>query len=91
MTEKLSNPNSKLLLRTAKIEDVEAISLLSARAYQNSGMNGYLEDSIRGQINNFPQGQFVVLVDDKVVGYCATFQISGEVALKPHTWSEITG
>jgi len=26
-----------------------------------------------------------------VVGYCATFRISGEIALKPHTWVEITG
>ncbi|HEX7028535.1 MAG TPA: bifunctional GNAT family N-acetyltransferase/carbon-nitrogen hydrolase family protein [Gammaproteobacteria bacterium] len=54
-------------------------------------MNGYSPDAITGQINNFPLGQFVVTVDDNVVGYCSTFRISGKLALKPHTWEEITG
>ena len=28
---------------------------------------------LSGQINNFPEGQLVVLLDEKVVGYCTTF------------------
>jgi len=54
-------------------------------------MHGYSEGAVTGQINNFSDGQFVILVDDKIVGYCATFRVSEEIGLKPHTWTEITG
>jgi predicted amidohydrolase/ribosomal protein S18 acetylase RimI-like enzyme len=88
---KLTDPNNRLIVRNAELSDVPAIADLSARVYSGSGMQGYSHASIRGQINNFPQGQFVVTVGDSVVGYCATFQIAGKVCLKPHTWTEITG
>ncbi|KPJ96262.1 MAG: carbon-nitrogen hydrolase [Gammaproteobacteria bacterium SG8_15] len=91
MSGNLSNPSSKLVIRNAKPSDVPAISDLTTRAYTGTGMHGYSAGSLKGQINNFPDGQFVILVDDKVVGYCATFRISEKMCLKPHTWAEITG
>ena len=91
MSSKLSNPSSKLVIRNARISDVPAIAELSSRVYAGTGMQGYPEGAIRGQINNFPEGQFVILVDQVVVGYCATFRISEKIGLKPHTWTEITG
>jgi GNAT superfamily N-acetyltransferase len=36
-------------------------------------------------------GLFVVLVDDTVVGYCATFRVRKKLALRLHSWVEITG
>ena len=91
MNGTLSNPSSKLIVRNANLSDIAAITDLSSRVYAGTGMHGYSEGAITGQINNFPQGQFVILVDDKVVGYCATFRISEAIGLKPHTWAEITG
>lgn len=91
MSEKLSNPTSKLTIRNAVISDIPAITDLSTRVYKGTGMYGYSEGAVTGQINNFPQGQFVILVNDKVVGYCATFRISEALALKSHNWAEITG
>ena len=78
-------------MRNAKLSDVPTIVELSYRAYEASGIEGYREAAIIGQINNFPEGQFVCVQGDRVLGYCATFRISGELALKPHTWAEITG
>ncbi len=40
------------------------------------GMPNYAQATLRGQINNFPQGCFVALYDGKVVGYCATMRVS---------------
>ena len=80
----LKNPDSKLTLRNAMPSDVPGICDLTRRVYQESGMQGYPHGAVRGQINHFPQGQFVVLVDDKVVGYCATFRISEKHALRQH-------
>ncbi len=91
MSGKLSNPSSKLVIRNAKPSDVPAITDLTTRVYTGTGMHGYSAGAVKGQINNFPDGQFVMLVDDKVVGYCATFRISEKMCLKPHTWAEITG
>ncbi len=87
----LNNPNSRLLVRNATVKDVPAIAELARRVYAGTGMHGHTEGALHGQINQFPQGQFVACVNDTVVGYCATFIIGGKVALKPHTWAEITG
>lgn len=83
--------DSPIDVRGATLEDIPSISALSERAYRSSGMAAYPEAMLRGQITQFPEGQFVVVRDDRVIGYCATFIISGDVALKPHTWVEITG
>ncbi|WP_111642779.1 carbon-nitrogen hydrolase family protein [Marinimicrobium alkaliphilum] len=88
---KLQKAGSQLTVRNAVLQDVPAIVELSDRVYNPVGMEGYTHSAIVGQINNFPQGQIVVLVDETVVGYCATFRVSGDIALKPHTWNEITG
>ena len=87
----LSNPKSSLRIRNATLQDVPAIADLSTRVYQGTGMNGYSQGALIGQINTFPAGQFVITVNDKIVGYCATFMIDGKTALHRHTWAEITG
>jgi predicted amidohydrolase len=91
MSDRLSNQSSKLVIRNARLGDIAEITSLSSRAYAGTGMHGYSGGAVRGQINNFPEGQFVILIDEKVVAYCATFRISEEVGLKPHSWEEITG
>ena len=88
---KLSNPQSHLFIRNAKLGDVPAIAELSSRVYEGTGMEGYPQGALRGQINTFPEGQFVILVNDRIVGYCATFIIDEKIALKEHNWAEITG
>jgi len=80
---------SKLFIRNATYKDIPGILSLCKRAYQD--MPTYSEDMVRGQITNFPDGQFVAIYEDEIVGYCATFIIGGDIALSPHSWSEITG
>ena len=46
---------------------------------------------LQGQQTHFPEGQFVVEYEGKIVGFCATFRINEAVALAPHTWMQITG
>ncbi|MEQ8193806.1 MAG: bifunctional GNAT family N-acetyltransferase/carbon-nitrogen hydrolase family protein [Rhodospirillales bacterium] len=80
---------SKLIVRQAAPEDVAEISALSRRIYAPDPWHS--EAMVRGQINNFPEGQFVAEMDGELVGHCATFIVDGTVALKPHSWDEITG
>jgi len=81
----------RLTVRKATLADVPALRELTYKVYESTGMPGYTEGALTGQINNFPQGQFVAAYGDRLVGYCATFRISGNRALKPHDWTEITG
>lgn len=89
MTDKKDLP--RLQIRNALAADVSAIRNLTERVYAGSGNPVYSESMLRGQINQFPEGQFVAEFNNEIVGYCATFIIEGRLAKKPHTWSEITG
>ena len=76
-----------LVIRLATHEDVSILTSLSQKVY---GENASSEEMLAGQISNFPEGQFVATYNDEIVGHCATFIISGDIALKPHSWNQIT-
>lgn len=88
---KLKDPNTHLIVRNATLSDVPAIVALSERVYKSLNMETYSPAAVTGQINNFAQGQIVVMVGNALVGYCATFRMAEKIALKKHTWHEITG
>ncbi|HTH28421.1 MAG TPA: carbon-nitrogen hydrolase family protein [Sphingobium sp.] len=78
----------RLDLRNAQPSDVAAILRLIRRVYPD--MANYAPAMVRGQINNFPEGVFVALYDNRVVGYCATMRVSQPMAFGAHDWEEIT-
>ena len=80
---------ARLEIRSAQASDVRRIAALTERVYDE--FLPYKQSEIRGQINNYPDGCFVAVLDGKAVGYCATMRIGGDKALSPHTWDEITG
>lgn len=81
--------NSRLNIRLALAADVPQIANLIKRVYPS--LPPYKSGELQGQINNYPEGQFVAVLDDKIVGYCASQRISGDLAMVPHDWEEITG
>lgn len=76
----------RLLIRELQQSDLAAVAALSARVYGA----GYSRDMVRGQLGNFPEGQFVAEYDGKIVGHCATFRIDEDTAMAPHSWREIS-
>jgi len=78
-----------LVVRLADHTDLPGILELVNRVYRN--MPGYTEEQLRGQLIHYPDGHMVALMNDQIVGYSASLIISGEKALKPHDWKEITG
>jgi predicted amidohydrolase/ribosomal protein S18 acetylase RimI-like enzyme len=84
-------PSQHVEVRNARHHDIPAIADLTTRAYAGTGMHGYTQGALKGQLNNFPEGQFVVVADGQVVGYCATFKVKEKTGLTPHKWAEITG
>ncbi len=80
--------NKNIEIRNAKKSDIPGIVDLSDRVY--APMPGYKKDTIRGQISNFQEGCFVILINKKIVAYSASLIINEDLALKPHTWAEVT-
>lgn len=78
----------KLTIRQSTLQDVPALVALGEKVYDSLGMTAGM---LRGQISNFPEGQFLVEYEGRIVGYCSTFMIDEDVCMKSHTWKEITG
>jgi predicted amidohydrolase/predicted N-acetyltransferase YhbS len=89
MAKKSPEHTPKLLVRQAKPADVPALVDLTARVYTPEW--GHSAEMLRSQQTHFPEGQFVVEYEGRIVGYCATFRIDEKTALAPHTWMQITG
>ncbi|MEP7186918.1 MAG: carbon-nitrogen hydrolase, partial [Rhodanobacter sp.] len=89
MSKKPHENTPKLLLRQAELSDVPQIATLTARIYSDEW--GHSTEMLRSQQTHFAEGQFVVVYEGAIVGYCATFRIDEATALAPHTWSQITG
>ncbi|MCF8477900.1 MAG: GNAT family N-acetyltransferase [Pseudolabrys sp.] len=91
MTQK-PKPQPKLVIRNAVPADIDGIRSVMAKAYPSFGSHGvYSEAQLRGQMHQFPEGQFVATYEDNIIGYCATFRIPETLALKAHDWASITG
>jgi predicted amidohydrolase/GNAT superfamily N-acetyltransferase len=91
MTQKPKS-QPKLVIRNAVPADIDGIRSVMAKAYPSFGAHGvYAEAQLRGQMHQFPEGQFVATYEGKIIGYCATFRIPESLALKPHDWATITG
>lgn len=80
-----------IIVRNATLDDVPAIARLTNRVYEAAQTEGYQRGMIGSQVRRFPEGQFVVVHEETIIGYCATFRIAEKLALAPHTWVEITG
>ena len=84
------NKPRRLYIREATLTDIPQIRQVMVDSYPD-GTLPYTRSMLRGQINRFARGQFVAVYDDRVVGYSASFRVSGELALGPHNWHDITG
>ena len=90
--EQRAKPQPKLIIRQAFPADIGGIRALMGKAYPAFGPSGvYSEAQLRGQIHQFPEGQFVATYQGSIIGYCATFRIPELLALSPHDWATITG
>ena len=85
---KTPNTKAKLLIRPARASDARAVARLSVKVYGRA--EAFTSAAIRGQINNFPEGQFVADYEGAIVGHCATMVLTEEQAFSPHDWEEIS-
>lgn len=81
--------STQLKVRNATFADIQDIIDLTVKVYKN--MAPYSWDEIRAQIRNFRDGNFVVTLNEKIVGYSASIILPEKVVLRSHNWHEVTG
>ncbi|MCC6513447.1 MAG: GNAT family N-acetyltransferase [Geothrix sp.] len=80
-------------LRLRQPEDVAEIRDLMVRVYPppHGPEAIWSAENLLRHLEHFPEGQLVVEAGRNLVGTATTHRIPLEMALVPHTWSEITG
>lgn len=87
MTKK--DAKKQLVIRQAKRADIPNIKALSEKVYTKQW--GYRSAELRGQMSRFAEGQFVAVLDGKIVGYCTSIVLPEDKVLERHNWREVTG
>jgi len=88
-TKKNKESQPKLIVRNTQHSDIKNIQALSKKIYPD--IPCYSAAEIKAQIQKFPEGQFVVLFEDDVVGFCVTCRLPEKLAFSKHDWASITG
>ncbi len=79
----------RLNIRKTCVADFKSINSILTRIYPET--KPYPHNALLAQISHFPDGQFVAEYDGEVIGFCMTFIVSDKLAMRPHTWDQITG
>ncbi|MCM5662000.1 carbon-nitrogen hydrolase family protein [Galbibacter mesophilus] len=82
---------SKIELRNLRIEDYLELRSSMIEAYSDLDDDPWREHEIEKLLAIFPQGQLVVLVDEKVVGCALSLVLDEDDIDENHTYEEITG
>lgn len=82
---------NKVELRNLHIEDYNELKSSMMEAYSEMEGSYWKEHHIKKLLEIFPQGQLVILVDDKVVGSALSLIVTNEQVLENHSYVDITG
>ena len=82
---------NKVELRNLKLEDYKQLKNSMIKAYCEIDGAYWMEEEIENLLDIFPEGQLVILVDDKVVGAALSLIVDYKKAVANHTYQKITG
>lgn len=83
---------SDVLLRRATLADVPRILTLEEACYPTlSTVSRWRPELLESHQRRFPGGQFVAVRTGLLVGHSACFRTRSELALRPHTFRDVTG
>ncbi|MGP4082346.1 GNAT family N-acetyltransferase [Pseudalkalibacillus sp. R45] len=83
-----SKYEKKIILRNIEEGDIEQILGLQEICFPN--MDPWKREHLESHLNIFPEGQFCVEYDGKVVGTCSSLIVNFDEYDEKHTWDEIT-
>lgn len=84
----VSKFEKKISLRTIKREDFTEIIQLQRLCFPN--MEPWKLEHLESHVDIFPEGQFCVEYEDKIIGSCSSLIVNFDEYDDQHTWDEIT-
>lgn len=78
----------KIIVRNTRKEDIDEIIALGKICFPN--MDPWKREQLESHIRIFPEGQFVVEYEDKIVGSCSSLIVNFDEYEDQHTWDTIT-
>ena len=78
----------KIIVRNTRIEDIDEIISLGKRCFPN--MESWKREQLVSHIRIFPDGQFCVEYEEKIVGSCSSLIVNFDEYEDQHTWNTIT-
>ncbi len=83
-----SKYEKKIILRNIEEKDIDQILELQKACFPD--MDPWKREHLESHLNIFPEGQFCVEYEGKVVGTCSSLIINFDEYDEKHTWDEIT-
>ena len=84
----LTEFESKIVLRNIKAEDYEQIMNIQLRCFP--GMEPWTREQFDSQLKHFPEGQFCIEVDGKIVASSTSLIVDFDLYSEWHNWKEIS-
>ncbi len=84
----MSKYEKKIVVRNTRMEDINEIMALGSRCFP--AMEPWKREQLESHIRIFPQGQFCVEYEDKIVGSCSSLIVNFDEYDDQHTWDVIT-
>ncbi|MEO5776321.1 MAG: bifunctional GNAT family N-acetyltransferase/carbon-nitrogen hydrolase family protein [Flavobacterium sp.] len=78
-------------LRNLQVEDYKQLKNSMIEAYPGMENSYWKEEQIEKLLDIFPEGQLVIVVDDKVVGSALSLILAEDLVDKNHDYKKITG
>ncbi|MFC7391605.1 GNAT family N-acetyltransferase [Scopulibacillus cellulosilyticus] len=79
---------TKIELRNIRESDIDELMALQQVCFP--GMDPWKRDQLESHLKIFPEGQFCVTFDGKIIGSCSSLIINFDEYDNQHTWDEIT-
>ena len=84
----LSKFEKKIVLRNIEEKDIDEIIELSLICFPD--MKPWTKEQLRSHLRYFPEGQFCIEYEDKIIGSCSSLIVNFDEYDVQHTWDEIT-
>ncbi|GHI01479.1 bifunctional GNAT family N-acetyltransferase/carbon-nitrogen hydrolase family protein [Neobacillus kokaensis] len=84
----MSKYEKKIIIRNIRVEDIDNIIALGKICFPN--MEPWKREQLLSHIRIFPEGQFCVEYEDKIVGSCSSLIVNFDEYNDQHTWDSIT-
>lgn len=82
---------AKIELRNLKVQDYKELKVSMIKSYQAMPDDYWSEQEIKTLVRKFPEGQFCIVIDNKIAGCALSLIIDSEKFDDNHTYEDIIG